>query len=83
MKYMGSKSVISYDIKMFIDMNRTDLNQFYVEPFCGGCNMIDKMKGKRIAADNNKYLIALWQGLQANLERPKHISKEMYEKAKK
>ena len=83
MKYMGSKSAISHDIKMIIDINRKNLNQWYVEPFCGGCNMLDKMKGKRIAADNNKYLIALWKGLQANLKRPKHISKEMYDNAKK
>jgi DNA adenine methylase len=44
--------------------------------------MIDKIKGNRIAADNNKYLIALWQGLQANLNRPYEITKQMYDNAK-
>ncbi len=83
MKYMGSKKKIFKDIKAIIDLNRTSLKQAYVEPMVGGANMIDKMKGKRIAGDNNKYLIALWQGLQANLERPKVISKQMYDNAKK
>lgn len=78
---MGSKNKISNDIHEFISLNK-DINQTYVEPFCGGCNMIDKIKGKRIAADNNKYLIALWQGLQANLTRPYEITKQMYDNAK-
>lgn len=82
MKYMGSKSAISNDIKSIIDYNRQSLDQWYVEPFVGGGNMMDKMKGNRLASDNNKYLIALWKGLQANLDRPKHISREMYDNAK-
>jgi len=83
MKYMGSKDKISIEIKSIIDLNRTSLKQAYVEPFVGGANMIDKIKGKRIAGDNNKYLIALWRGLQANLERPEEITKGMYDNAKK
>jgi len=51
MKYMGSKSKISVELKAIFDLNRTSLNQYYVEPFCGGCNMIDKIKGNRIAAE--------------------------------
>ena len=82
MKYMGSKSKISIELKSIFDLNRTSLNQYYIEPFVGGCNMIDKMKGKRIASDNNKYLIALWKGLQANLERPDKVTKQMYDNAK-
>lgn len=81
MKYMGSKDKISSYIKEFIDLNRLP-NQTYVELFCGGCNMIDKIKGKRIAADNNKYLIAMWQGLQNDFDRPKEITKTMYDRAK-
>lgn len=32
--------------------------QWYVEPFVGGANMIDKVDGNRIGADINPYLIA-------------------------
>jgi len=78
---MGSKNKISMQIKEFIDLNR-DMSQAYYEPMCGGCNMIDKMKGKRFASDNNKYLIAMWQGLQSDLDRPYDISKEMHDNAK-
>jgi len=78
---MGSKNSISLQIKEIIDLNRIS-NQVYYEPMCGGCNMIDKMKGKRFASDNNKYLIAMWKGLQQCLERPIIISKEMYNNAK-
>jgi len=80
MKYMGSKNKISLSIKEIIDLNRLP-NHPYYEPMCGGCNMIDKMKGERYASDNNKYLIALWIGLQQNLERPKIITEEMYKNA--
>lgn len=39
--------------------------RYYVEPFAGGCNVIDKIKAEyRIASDSNKYLIALFQHLQ-------------------
>ena len=41
-------------------------------------NLIDKVTGNRIANDNNKYLIALWKGLQTNKSRPTEISKEFY-----
>lgn len=81
MKYMGSKNKISLYIKEFIDLNRLP-NQAYYEPMCGGCNMIDKMKGKRFASDNNKYLIALWIGLQQDLSRPYVISEVMFKNAK-
>ena len=37
--------------------------QWYVEPFAGGMNMIDKVTGNRMANDANKYLIAMWREL--------------------
>lgn len=52
--------------------------QWYIEPFCGGCNVIDKVEGKRIAIDSNEYLIAMWKALQRGWIPPKHISREQY-----
>lgn len=63
LKYMGSKRKIANDILPIILKNRK-INQWYVEPFCGGCNSLDKVSGLRIGADNNKYLIALLQEMQ-------------------
>lgn len=58
MKYLGSKRRIAKDILPIILADRR-LDQWYIEPFCGGCNLIDKVTGPRIAADINPYLIAL------------------------
>jgi DNA adenine methylase len=80
MKYMGSKNRIAKYILPIILKNRTD-NQWYVEPFCGGLNTIDKAGGKRLASDKNKYLISMWKGLCDNKKRPNTISKELYSKA--
>ena len=81
MKYMGSKNRIAKYILPIILKDRKE-NQYYVEPFVGGANMIDKVDGNRIGADNNEYLIAMWQGLQENRERPYKIEKELYNKAR-
>ena len=81
MKYMGSKARIANEILPIILKNRKP-GQYYVEPFCGGCNTIDKVDGNRIASDKNKYLIEMWRGLQSNIIRTCDITKEMYNAAR-
>ena len=81
MKYMGSKNRIAKEILPIILKDRKE-NQWYVEPFCGGLGTFDKVIGKRIGADKNKYLIAMWKGLQENRDKPIEISKELYSKAR-
>lgn len=81
MKYMGSKNRIAKELLSIILKNRKE-SQVYVEPFCGGLGTIDKVDGNRIANDKNKYLIAMWKGLQENRERPYQIYKELYSKAR-
>ena len=63
MKYMGSKNRIAKHILPIMLAERKE-GQFWVEPFVGGANMIDKVDGNRIGADFNEYLISLWQELQ-------------------
>lgn len=77
MKYMGSKSRIAKHILHIILDGRKD-GQYYVEPFCGGCNTIDKVSGNRIANDGNPYLIAMWEALSWGWDPPKTISREHY-----
>jgi DNA adenine methylase len=77
MKYMGSKARIAKEILPIILKGRKE-GQFYVEPFVGGANIIDKVDGNRIGADNNKYLIAMWKELQNGWIPPKFIDREMY-----
>lgn len=62
MKYMGSKARFANELLPIILKDRKE-GQWYVEPFCGGCNMIDKVTGYRMACDNNPFLIAMWNGL--------------------
>ena len=81
MKYMGSKNRIAKYLLPIILKDRKE-NQYYVEPFVGGANMIDKVEGLRIGSDVNKYLIVLWKGLQKNLDRPYTIDKELYSSAR-
>ena len=81
MKYMGSKNRIAKHILPIILKDRRP-DQCYVEPFCGGLGTMDKVKGKRIASDKNKYLIAMWKGLQENRERPHSISRGEYANAR-
>lgn len=62
MQYMGSKNKISKYITPFLIENKKS-NQLYIEPFVGGCNMIDKITGKRIGNDFHRPLIEMWKAL--------------------
>ena len=81
MKYMGSKNRIVNDILPII-LKEREPDQWFVDIFCGGCHVIENVPGKRIANDKNKYLIAMWKGLQHDNNRPHIISKELYSKAR-
>jgi len=77
---MGSKSKIADDILPFIHSYIVSEGiDTYIEPFVGGCNIIDKVQCKnRLAYDKNKYLIALFKYLQNGGELPENISKDQY-----
>ena len=63
MKYMGSKNRIAKEIVPIILKDRKEGQVFY-DLFVGGGNILDKVDGKRVANDNNKYLIALFKEMQ-------------------
>lgn len=77
MKYMGSKRRIAKHILPIILKGREEW-QYYVEPFCGGCNVIDKVTGNRIASDSNPYLIRMWQSLIDGWNPPMKIERGYY-----
>lgn len=79
---MGSKNRLA---KELIPIITADLqsNQWYVEPFVGGCNMIDKIQHPlRLGADSNEYLIALLKYVQSGGELPEFIDKDEYLRVK-
>ena len=80
MKYMGSKSRIVDNILPIIKERLRDYNiKTYIEPFCGGCNVIDKVQCNiKIASDNHKYLIEMFKNLNQIQNLPEFITKEHY-----
>lgn len=78
MKYMGSKRRIAKYILPIILKDRKP-GQWYVEPFCGGCNVIEYVDGKRIANDYNEYVVEMWNALvNRNWQPPTEITEEQY-----
>jgi DNA adenine methylase len=82
MKYVGSKNRHAKELLSIILKNRTK-DQWYVEPFCGGFNLIDKVDGNRIANDKHFYLIELFKAIQKGWQPPDNISFEEYDDIRK
>lgn len=78
MKYMGSKNRIAKHILPIMLADRKD-GQFWVEPFVGGANMIDKVDGNRIGGEYNKYIASMWQKLESGWIPRDDYSKEDYQ----
>jgi DNA adenine methylase len=74
---MGGKYKIAKSLVAIFSQSEYDT---YIEPFAGGMNVIDKVKGKRIANDINLYTIALFDSV-SNHEwiPPEDITKEQYD----
>lgn len=81
MKYMGGKNRIANEILPIILKDRKQ-NQYYVELMAGGCNVIDKVKGNRIASDKSEYLMEMWYELTEGKVFIEEIPKELYDKAR-
>lgn len=77
MKYMGSKNKYAKELLPILLKDRKE-NQFFIEPFCGGCGILKNVTGNRIGNDVNKYLIAFIKALQNDWLPPIDISEELY-----
>lgn len=80
MKYLGSKSRIAYDI-LPIMLDGMKSGDTFVDAFCGGCNLLDKVPSifHRIGNDKNKYLVAMWVRLtHYGWNPPTEIFREVY-----
>lgn len=76
MKYVGSKARFRKEILEIVLSGRKS-QQYYVEPFAGGMNVISEVNGLRIANDINPYLISMWKELASGWV-PKKITKDIY-----
>jgi DNA adenine methylase len=81
MKYLGSKNRIAKHILPIILKDRKE-GQIFYDLFCGGGNIIDKVDGKRVANDNNKYLIALFKEMQKEEFNLPDVNEEYYTEIK-
>ena len=77
MKYLGSKNRIAKDILPIILKKRTE-GQYYVEPFVGGANTIDKVNGNRVAGVFNEYIAKMWIALEKGWIPENNYSKDDY-----
>jgi len=77
MRYMGSKRRIApYILPIVL---KEHVGQ-YVEPFVGGANVFDKVRGPRIGADLNPYLIAALEWIRDDpTTLPRTLSEVQYE----
>lgn len=80
MKYLGSKNKIVNEI-LPIMLNAYN-GETFVDVFCGGCSIIEKVPKtyRRIANDKQKYLIEMWKSLTNGKTFPKRIEKSLYDK---
>lgn len=86
MKYMGSKRRIAAELLAVMMQSYQDEHPAFVDVFCGGCNMLDKVpeNWKRIANDNNHALIHMWATLtNFDFNFPQIITHEFYSDVRK
>lgn len=81
MKYMGGKFKLAKHFLPIVLKGRKEY-QFFVEPFCGGCNVTVRVEGPRIANDVNRYIIAMYQAVQKGWKAPNVVTFSDYEKIK-
>ena len=82
MYYQGGKAKFAKYIAPIVNEAVKKSNGVLVEPFCGGCNLTTHFKGRVIANDLNKNLIALFKEAINGREFPDFVSKEMHEEAR-
>ena len=83
MRYIGSKNRLAKYLLPIIQPY-VDAKGYYLEPFVGGGNFIDKIKcDNKFGSDNNKYLIALLKQTQIDTSVfPFEITEEEYQKVR-
>lgn len=81
MHYYGGKYRIRKDLWKIL--NKEAEGRVFIDLFCGACNVVEGITTatKRIANDNNPYLIALLKAIQDGWEPPENVSREMHDSA--
>ena len=81
MQYLGGKSRIAKEIIEVMSAEREE-GMAWVEPFMGSGKVISLVNGRRIGADVNHEMIALFKAINGGWRPPTDISKEFYYEVK-
>ncbi len=81
MQYLGGKSRIAKEIVEVMSAEREE-DMTWVEPFMGSGKVISLVNGRRIGADVNHEIIALFKAIRGGWRPPTDVSKEFYYEVK-
>lgn len=81
MKYVGSKRKYKNELLKIMLQYRKP-GQYFIEPFCGSCSVIQEVDKPRIASDNNYFLIELLKAIEKGWIPPDNLSEEQYKQIK-
>ena len=79
---MGSKKMCANQIISFINPFLKKDN-WYIEPFCGGCSIIARINGNRLGSDIDEDLICLWKAVSQGWLPPETFTEDEYYSIKK
>lgn len=81
MRYCGGKYKIKKDLWKILNLEAE--GRVFVDLFCGACNVVEGIATakKKIANDNNPYLISLLKAIQSGWIPPSTVTKDMHNKA--
>lgn len=82
MRYLGNKTRLAKHLIPYLTEHLTGDN-WYIEPFAGACGMISQIDyPNRIAADKDKYIIALMKAVSLYWTPPETMHEGMYKRVK-
>ena len=81
MRYLGGKSRIAKQIIDIMSAEREE-EMAWVEPFMGSGKVISQVSGRRIGADINHEMIALFKAIRGGWKPPAEVSEEFYNEVK-
>jgi|TARA_R100000479_G_scaffold125199_1_gene64906 DNA adenine methylase len=77
MQYLGGKSRIAKQIIDIMSAEREE-GMTWVEPFMGSGKVISQVSGRRIGADINHEMIALFKAIRGGWKPPTEVTREFY-----
>lgn len=81
MRYLGGKSRIAKEITEVMSAEREE-GMTWVEPFMGSGKVISLVNGRRIGADVNHEIIALFKAIRGGWKPPTDVSRGFYSEVK-